>query len=171
MKPRVMRVVPPPTSAIADWYRGADLLDSYAVALPPEMSRDPAVLARALFETPPLWTRGLLRLRDQLMAPLGVKTTTEIRKAGAGDGLDRIGFFPVLRRSPDEIVLGEDDSHLDFRASVLVEPVDGAGSPRLVVTTVVRCRNLLGRTYLSVIQPFHVLIVRSSLSRLRRAQA
>lgn len=170
MRLTVTRVDPPPMSAIADWYRGADLVDSYAVALPHTAPEDLTTLARALFNRPPAWLRGLLRLRDQIVGPLGAKTTTAIRKAGASDGRDRIGFFPVLGRSEHEIILGEDDRHLDFRLSVLL-PEDDAGGRRLVATTAVRCHNLLGRIYLWVIKPFHVLVVRSYLSRLGRDDA
>jgi hypothetical protein len=152
-------------SAIADWYRGADLVDSYAVTLPGAAPQDPATLARALFSRPPLWLRGLLRLRDQIVGPLGAKTTTAIRAAGASDGHDRVGFFPVLGRSEHEIVLGENDRHLDFRVSVLLQN-DAPGARRLIATTAVRCHNLLGRAYLWVIRPFHVLVMRSYLSRL-----
>lgn len=161
----VRRVAPPPLSAIADWYGGADLVDSYAVTLPHAASEDPTTLARALFGRPPPWVRGLLALRDQIVGPLGAKTTTAIRQAGASDGRDRVGFFPVLGRSEHEIVLGEDDRHLDFRASVLLQS-DDRGARRLVATTAVRCHNPLGRIYLWVIKPFHVLVVRSYLSRL-----
>jgi hypothetical protein len=162
----VTRVAPPSPSAIEDWYAGADLLDSYAITLPAEVSHDLAVLTRALFNRPPAWVRGLLRMRDAIVGGLGIKTTVAIGQAGAIDGRDRIGFFPVFARSPSEIILGEDDRHLDFRASVLMLADDGAGSRRLIVTTVVRCHNLLGQAYLRVIQPFHVLIVRSNLGRL-----
>jgi hypothetical protein len=165
MRLAVTRIDPPPMSAIADWYSGADLLDSYAVTLPHAAPEDLTLLTQALFNSPPLWLRGLLRLRDQIVAPLGIKTTTTIREAGATDGRDRIGFFPVLGRTAHEIILGEDDRHLDFRASVLVR-TDDRGARRLVATTAVRCHNLLGRTYLAVIRPFHVLVVRSNLSRL-----
>lgn len=166
MNLKVVRVTPPPMSAIEDWYRGADLLDSYAVTLPPEMSDDLAKLALALLNRPPVWISWLLRLRDQVVGPLGLKTTAAIRQAGARDGHDRIGFFPVLGRSPREIILGEDDRHLDFRASVLVRADARTGGRQLIVTTAVRCHNLLGRSYLQLIRPFHVLVVRSNLGRL-----
>ena len=166
MKLAVRRVASPPESAIEGWYRGADLLDSYAVTLPAGASEDVATLAARLFDRPPLWIRSLLRLRDQLMGRLGVKTTSEIRTAGPRDGRGRIGFFPVHARLPHEIVLGEDDRHLDFRASVLLQIDERTAVRRLVVTTAVRCHNRLGRVYLIVISPFHVLIVRSNLSRL-----
>jgi hypothetical protein len=151
---------------MADWYAGADLLDSYAIVLPPATPGDPAILADRLLSHPPAWTRFLMGLRDRLMAPLGVKTSGAVLRAGAIDGRPRIAFFPVLSQSATEVVLGFDDRHLDFRTSVLVEPSTQAGPARLVATTAVRCHNRLGRIYLTTIRPFHELIVRSSLDRL-----
>ena len=76
----------------------------------------------------------------------------------------RVDFFPVLAEHPDEILLGADDRHLDFRSSLLRRPAgDGV---ELVMTTSVRVHNALGRTYLTVIMPFHILVVRSALARL-----
>jgi hypothetical protein len=79
--------------------------------------------------------------------------------------MERTGFFPLQSRSEHELVVGEDDRHLDFRASVLVRRRDDGGGDELVATTVVRCHNALGRTYLAMISPFHSLIVRSGLRR------
>lgn len=163
-----MSVRPPAESAIASWYRGADLLDAYAVVLPKTAPLDAATLASTLLGHPPAWTRLLMALRDRAMAPLGVKTSDAVLRAGAIDGQPRIAFFPVLSQPPTEVVLGFDDRHLDFRTSVLVEPAAGTAPARLVATTAVRCHNRLGRTYLTVIRPFHELIVRSSLDRLAR---
>jgi hypothetical protein len=49
-------------------------------------------------------------------------------------GAEHIDFFGVLSKSRDEIVLGEDDRHLDFRALLLIPPRrDGEGAePRRV---------------------------------------
>ncbi|MEO7642897.1 MAG: DUF2867 domain-containing protein, partial [Ramlibacter sp.] len=70
-----------------------------------------------------------------------------------------------------EIILGEDDSHLDFRVSVLVRPVPGEadGAVQVVVSTVVHCHNLLGRSYLTLITPFHRQVVQAGLRRAARA--
>ena len=65
-----------------------------------------------------------------------------------------------------EIVVGEDDRHLDFRASFLVSPAGApAGGAQLTASTVVHCHNLLGRTYLFISAPFHRLVVKASLRR------
>ncbi len=42
---RVRQITPSPESAIADWYAGADLVDSYAVTLPEGSPTDARVLA------------------------------------------------------------------------------------------------------------------------------
>jgi hypothetical protein len=59
------------------------------------------------------------------------------------------GGFPVVSRSTDEVVLGFDDRHLDFR---IVAVVDGGF---VTLTTVVRWHNAWGRAYLAAIMPFH----------------
>ncbi len=142
------------------------MLDSYAVTLPIGAPFDPSIQASRLLSNPPAWVGLLMTLRDRAVAPLGVKTSDAVRRAGATDGRARISFFPVVSQSPTEVVLGFDDLHLDFRTSVLIEPAVEAERTRLVATTAVRCHNRLGRTYLGVIRPFHVLIVCSSLDRL-----
>ena len=152
------RIAPPAESAIRDWYPGASLVDSFAVALPAAAPTDIGTLATLLFADLPLWFRILLAIRDRAVTLFGVKATGDLVAE------DYIAFFPVLSRSADEIVLGADDRHLDFRASVLLRRADN----RLAVTTAVRCHNLLGRLYLAAILPFHVLIAIDVLRRLRR---
>lgn len=155
----------PSESRIATLYPGAQLADAYAVPLPPEATRDIDALARAALASPRPWARQLLRVRDAVMAPFGVATSAQVSAKARAGGKERIGFFPVQSRSERELVVGEDDTHLDFRASVLVRPrADGEGD-ELVLTTVVHCHNALGRTYLALITPFHRVIVRSMLRR------
>jgi hypothetical protein len=171
---RVRAVPPPADSAIAPLYAGADLLDAYAIALPAEATGDIDRLTRAVLGQSPGWARGLMGIRDAVMAPLGVKTSKAIGRARQ-DG-DQIGFFPVLARSARELIVGEDDRHLDFRAATLLcattdRQGDGQGNEQgreLVATTVVHCHNLLGRSYLVAIAPFHRLIVRANLARAAR---
>jgi hypothetical protein len=73
-----------------------------------------------------------------------------------------VGGFPVVAQSPQEVVLGFDDKHLDFRVSITVAP-DGATGTQVTVTTVVKTNNLLGRVYLAAVMPFHRAIVRHLL--------
>lgn len=70
----------------------------------------------------------------------------------------------MLSETPEQLVAGFDDSHLDFR---LVVDVAGEATLRHVTsTTLVRTNNLLGRTYLMLIIPFHKLVVRGMMGRI-----
>jgi hypothetical protein len=75
----------------------------------------------------------------------------------------------VFDRRPDELLLGEDDRHLDFRVSVLLR--DEGEAQWATVTTVVRFHNALGRAYFAVVRPFHQLIVPALMRRALRLAA
>ncbi|MEI6203559.1 MAG: DUF2867 domain-containing protein, partial [Enhydrobacter sp.] len=102
--------------------------------------------------------------QDTLVAGFGLKTSSALRDDVA---TDRIEFFRVYERHRHEIILGEDDRHLDFRLSVLVE--ESASCRRLVATTVVTFNHWAGRAYIAAIAPFHRLIVKSTLRRAARS--
>ncbi|MBY0318463.1 MAG: DUF2867 domain-containing protein [Reyranella sp.] len=157
----------PSDSVLAPRYVGANLLDAFAIRLPPGANDDLEGLARAGLERQAWWIRALTRMRDAIMAPVGVKSSRAVGAAAAARG-PVIGFFPLLSQSAGELVLGEDDRHLDFRVALLLRA--GATDGReLVVVTVVHCHNWLGRTYLAVIAPFHRVIARASLEQAARA--
>jgi hypothetical protein len=62
-------------------------------------------------------------------------------------------------------LLGTDDDHLDFRASVLVE------AETVTLTTIVRIHNRRGRLYMALVWPMHPLVVKSMLYRALRRLA
>lgn len=76
---------------------------------------------------------------------------------------EQINFLTILSLSEQEIVLGEDDKHLDFRIAFRRE---GTGISRVSLATLVKPHNSFGRTYLRLIQPFHDRIVLSRLDAL-----
>jgi hypothetical protein len=153
----------PSQSSLADLYPTASLADSYIVRLPTGIVEDPESLARHVFENPEPWIDNLLVARDTLMSLFGVKSAAAMREAGD----ERIGMFKVYSKSADEIVLGEDDKHLDFRISVLrqMRAISTGEAPYLVVTTVVHAHNMLGKLYLLAATPAHKLIVPSMMQR------
>ena len=109
------------------------------------------------------WIRALTPVRDMIMATVSVKSSRAVGIAAAARGLV-IGFFPLLSKRSAELLMGADDCHLDFRLAIQ-QRAGAAGSRELVVVTVVHCHNLLGRTYLAVITPFHRVIARASLEQ------
>jgi GNAT superfamily N-acetyltransferase len=146
-----------------------NLADAFSIRLPPGVSGDPEVLARFVFSQQAPWIGGLMKVRDALVSGFGLKTAKHFVSLAGKASQSRIGIFKVYSTSETEIVLGEDDKHLDFRVSVLCsgEPASEVGR-QLVVSTVVHCHNRLGRAYILLIAPFHRLVVQSSLRRAAR---
>ena len=156
----------PPQSAIADLYKSVDLKDAFAIQLPPGASSDPDVLARFLFSNQPAWIGILTNIRDAIVSRFGLKTASRLARLPSDVNAKRISFFKVYSTSETEIVVGEDDKHLDFRVSLLCSTGTGPQAGHtLTASTVVQCHNLLGRSYLFAIAPFHRLVVKASLRR------
>jgi hypothetical protein len=135
---------------------GAQFGDAFRITV-----EGPALDARQAAEKmlarSPRWVESLLTLRNRMVAPFGLKTPVP----GKTKSIDSIGIFPVISETPDRLVAGFNDKHLDFRAVV---DVTTSGQPQdVTATTLVRTHNLLGSVYLAIIMPFHRLIVRALL--------
>ena len=166
---RIASVPLPADSAIVGAYPSVNFADAYAIALPAGASADPERLARFIFSLHSPWVAALMKLRDALVAGFGLKTARSLG-SGTAAASDRVGIFKIYSIAPAEIVMGEDDKHLDFRLSLLCPaPSSAQDERRLILSTVVHCHNFLGRTYIRLIAPFHRAIVRSSLRRAARA--
>ena len=160
----VTTVLIPRDSAIRSVYQSVCLSDAYSIVVPHGTTTDPEQLARHVFAQQSFWVRGLLVVRDTAVAGLGLKTTRHLTTLASEGSADRVGFFKVYGKSENEIILGEDDKHLDFRLSLLLEARnERTGNRSLVLSTVVQCHNLLGRAYIVAIEPFHRLVAKSSL--------
>lgn len=116
------------------------------LAVTPLASTDPAHWAHRMFHDPPAWIAATLALRDRAVRLVGLRTPSR-------DG------FVVLTRTDDEVLVGSDDRHLDFRASVRC----GHGS--VDVITVVQVHNRLGWLYLLPVRLAHPFMVRRMLRR------
>ena len=69
----------------------------------------------------------------------------------------------MLSETPERLVAGFDDHHLDFR--VVVDVTTSGQRQQVTTTTLVRTHNWFGRAYLAIILPFHRLIVRTMLKQ------
>jgi Protein of unknown function (DUF2867) len=132
--------------------RDSDFVDCYTKSCDAPLS-DAAQRALSF----PRWVSALMRLRNALVAPFGLKT--DVTSPDRSNQPDRIGVFPLVSRDEHELILGLDDSHLDFRISILKQ--DG----QIYFATWVRTKNRFGRIYLRLIMPFHILIVRNAVAR------
>jgi hypothetical protein len=136
--------LPPPVDC-ATFLPGFDFADAYGVLAP--VGLDAPEAARRAFAHAPQWAAMLIDLRNRLVAPFGLKSAPATG-------------FPVISERPDQVVMGFDDRHLDFR--IIVTVASGVAS----VTTIVRRHNLGGRLYLAAIMPFHRLIARAFVAKI-----
>ncbi len=170
-RPGVISVPVPTGGLAANALPRVDYLDAYAVEVPPAIGA--RAFAEGVFASAPPWVAALMAIRHAVVAPLGlVATRRSIGRAArlANRTGDRLGVFPVLAEAPEEILLGLDDKHLDFRVSVRI--VEDSGRRRGVVSTFVRLHNALGRAYFGVVKPFHRIVVPAMMRRAwRRARA
>ena len=141
---------------------GADWGDAFSthVAKPFQNAR---AAGAAAFETFPPWVHGLMALRNMIVAPFGLKTGHK-----KDPKIERVGFFPLIAESDQQLVLGMNDRHLDFR--IIVDLYSDADGQNVTLSTVLKRHNFLGRAYLFVIKPFHKAILRITLKRLAQRQ-
>ncbi len=143
------------TSLAARALASVDYFDVFSASVGPDVTLEE--VARRVFAGRPL---RLMRLRDALVRPFGLKTSPRGRRPlphfVPGE---RVGLFTLFQRSEQELLLGEDDRHLDFRLCLRV--ADGEAS----LATAVRFRNNFGRVYFFLVRPFHALVVQGMLRR------
>ncbi len=125
-------------------------------------------IGRAFFSSAPNWTTSLFTLRNKIVGIFGLKTAAKPKNRAAllqqfrCEPGDRLGFFRVYEKSEDEVIMGEDDKHLNFRVSLMKEEKMDGGK-NLTISTVVEFNNWFGRLYFMPVKPFHKLIVPTML--------
>ncbi len=136
-----------------------DYCDSYAAALDAHHVTIEQV-GRAFFTASPAWVDRLLRLRNRLVTSVGLKvpgagTKEEVLRHFQCQVGESVGLFNILAKTDNEIIIGEDDKHLDFRVSLFLDRPQN----RLTVSTLVKRHNTLGWLYFFFVKPFHKIIV------------
>jgi hypothetical protein len=138
-----------PTTEVLALMADADFADCYRINV-----EDPTLDASGAVERMlgrfPQWVDVLMRFRNLMVGPLGLKTGIHRNPAAQR----WIGSFPVLSETSQRVVLGFDDRHLRFLLVIDVDPPTALR--RLVAaTTLVRTHNRFGRLYLVAVMPFH----------------
>lgn len=169
---QVMATEMPSQSVLAVKLQSCTFHDSYATPDPFPDWPLTRVWHRALSQTP-AWVHRLMALRNAIAAPFGLKTGAglNVRRVSPSHDPsddwrvgDQTGLFVLRTLAEHELVAGLDDKHLNFDLSLLREWREGV--PWLVLSTVVFEHNLLGRSYMKVITPFHRIICKTLLARI-----
>lgn len=152
--PRPTQITQPQAARLAqNAFEWVDFTDTWQLPLHPAMPQDPEVWAAATFHQAPSWVTALMHIREGLVGLVGIQ-----RKPTRG-------AFAITADESNEVLLGHDAAHLDFRVSVLVEP------GRVSVTTVAKFNNRRGRHYFAVVGRIHPAVVRATLRRAHRRLA
>lgn len=167
----------PMGTAIYATLPGADFFDAYTVADPQPSTSALQTWLEVVARTP-RWTEQLLALRNTLVRLVGLKGVGQLRDmyrpaSGAcpADARsyrvgDQVGIFVIRHLSETEVVMGQDDKHLDVQVALTKHHGEGSAPAAVVLTTVVHIHNTLGHVYMAVITPFHRRIVRVMMQRL-----
>lgn len=143
----------PPLSQLHSIIQPTDFVDCYSIQSNLSVREAADIVANF-----PLWAKFLVKIRNLFTAPFGlISEVTETQ--------NKIGMFPVESEDDNELIAGFNDKHLNFRISVI------SHESRIYLTTWVRLHNIGGKIYLTTILPFHILIVRNALKRVKQQKA
>jgi hypothetical protein len=128
----------------------------------------PYFLGKSFFTSAPKWVQNLFEFREKFARFIGLKTADE--KEDRLKVLDnfncevgqQLGLFKVFEKTEHEVILGQDDKHLDFRISIFVEELNDQ-QKTITLSTTVKFNNVFGKLYFFPVKPFHKLIVPSMM--------
>lgn len=146
-----------------------DYIDSFKGELINKNKKiEPIDVAKAFFSTAPNWVSNLMVVRNKIVAIFGLKTINHHAQLSReeqlnqfkGEPNEQLGLFKVFNKTNNEIIMGENDKHLNFRVSLYLEPSKTNGFTNdLIISTTVEFNNWLGKLYFLPVKPFHQLIV------------
>lgn len=150
MKKIIKSNIIPEKSIILNGFPKVDYFDVYSIRK--ETGRSAEEISKELMKMPN-WVIALMKLRNSIVKVFGLKTDKEQN--------DQNSFFTLIENCENEIVMGEVDKHLDFRASIMKE----ASENTISLITVVHYNNALGKVYFFFVKPFHKVIMKTLLKR------
>ncbi|MCJ7932237.1 MAG: DUF2867 domain-containing protein [Chryseobacterium sp.] len=168
---KVKKIEFPEKSVLSREKNGFDYADSFAGILPGNGQKtEIADIGKAFFTSGPQWGKKMFAFRNKVVGLLGLKTGAETCRTQNAEEFtcevgERVGLFKVFDKTENEIILGEDDKHLDFRISLLFDKNAGTENS-LTISTTVKFHNWLGILYFLPVRPFHQLIVPAMLKNI-----
>ncbi|KHN65930.1 hypothetical protein AV645_14895 [Acinetobacter calcoaceticus] len=154
----------PSDSQVSSQLNNAYFHDSWSIVLgQPDLNVFGQLIK--LFNHTPQWIEWSMNLRNQITSKIGLKDLGSFKQIdphkleGEYAAGDRIGIFTLLQRTENELVVGDDDKHLNVTLSIYKNETTQV----FTVTTIVHIKNLLGRLYLLPVIPAHRKIVPATL--------
>ncbi len=142
-----------------------DYIDSYETTINTNKKLTTTDIAKAFHKSSanrPKWIRRLMKIRNAITSLFGLKDTqidnTAINNQTVEIG-EKLGMFEIFDKLDNELILGKNDKHLNFRISVMTDYNQVSNETKLTLSTVVKYNNFFGKLYLIPVKPFHKLIV------------
>lgn len=161
----------PDSSLLNEEANTYDYLDSFEGSFKSFSNKvDATMLCKAFFSSGPKWIDKLFSLRNKIVKFFGLKTSGKVTnreeqlKNFKCEPGEQLGLFRVYHKTEKEVILGEDDKHLNFRVSLFLQAnTDNTLSRTLVIISTVKFNNWFGRLYFLPVKPFHKRIVPAML--------
>ncbi|MGE4433974.1 MAG: DUF2867 domain-containing protein [Bacteroidales bacterium] len=130
-------------------------------------------IGRLFLTSGPKWADRLMLIRDKVVGVFGLKTSEQLTaEANCPDNYkfqvgEQLDIFKVYAKTENELVLGDDDKHLNFRVSLLLDCNNAdIEKKRIRITTTVEYKNIFGRIYFLPVKPIHQIIVKKTLENM-----
>lgn len=173
MTMKIKKTELPAKSVLSQTKEGFDYVDSFEGVLTDRKTHiDITQIGKAFFSSGPAWGKKMFAFRNKVVGLFGLKTGVENEGVKTADHFtcevgEKVGIFTIFDKTSNEIILGEDDKHLDFRVSLLFDENQNLKDEKLLtISTTVKFHNWLGILYFMPVRPFHKLIVPAMLKNI-----
>lgn len=170
-KMKIVKMTIPNNSILNTSRKEYDYVDSFQGVLNDIENRITSVdIGKTFFSNGPKWVGKLFNLRNKIVSVFRLKTSGNVVdrqqqldnfKCEPGE---QLGLFRVFNKTDNELIIGEDDKHLNFRISLFLDKSKTEKSNKvLTISTTVEFNNWFGRLYFLPVRPFHKFIVPTML--------
>lgn len=146
----------PEESVVYAYISDVDYSDAYSMKLGDDAMSAEEIYIH-LFSHIPDWVMNMMVLRNKIVALFGLKTEGKMSDVKPLKVGEKSGIFMIYDIEKEEVIAGEDNVHLDFRVSVIRQ------DDEVVISTLVDYNNLFGRVYMTIITPFHKMVVKAMM--------
>lgn len=156
-----------PTGCLISEVKPVDYSDAFEAIIAADVDFSLQEIQMEFWGGRPNWAIRLMKLRNWLVKPLGLKTDNILTKQRIKEIIDRKENNPGLSfygSNPNEIVLYKDDKHLRFYFSTSSAIIENR--IKLSASTIVQIHNRIGRAYFFFIAPFHFILVKWQFKRI-----
>lgn len=171
---KIIKTTIPKNSLVENAFRLVDYKDSYTCNFQCARQIEVDDLIYAFCNSPSKLIRSLFIVRNHIVRLFKITYATnfkiekQVNVIEAGSENSK-GLFNVLDRTDNEILMGEDDKHLNYRISFFLNRDDNkVKNYSLIISTIVLINNRLGKIYFFLVKPFHKWIVPDIMKRMMK---